>query len=562
MANGILTPITLWKDFDDTLPFEEETISEREVDGVLYREVYFLGRRTQFGRVKIYAKYATPLGVERFPAVLVMFEAGFPCDEQFVKMLVDGGYGVLSVDYCGNMGAGKHTVYPDDVEYANYLKVGRTMEYVDMTAKETSWYEWTAVARYAARWLSEREEVTKTGAVGLRTGGEILWKIAPYAPISCFVSVGAAGWLAYRDMEKFSSENNQVFSEERHRFIAGLDSQSYAPHVKCPVLLLCAINDKKCNYDRVYDTFQQINPDVEKAMLYSAHGNGLIGHRSTDNLYLFLDKYLKGHSVYLSKPITCNVFKDEDGRYRAQIKYDPMGDAMECGVFFTENTSTYKARDWTRVLEDSLTETEKAASSVELPLDVYEGSQKALVYAFVHYSNGFSVTSKIQEVVLGDNHKGTKRSRILFTGEKGTLGFAAFRRRARSIADCFSSKENVEVDLVPGYGGIMGISTRTGIITYRVSEPRFEPQEGALFQFDAWCETDATLKVIFFTDAEEQTGYEAEFAIEGGGKWKKICSESGDFKAAKGLPLDDFTKAVSVVFLGKDGVLINNLIWL
>lgn len=560
--NSILTPITLWKDFDDSLPFEEEIVSQRELDGVLYREVYFLGRETQCGRVKIYAKYYTPADEERFPVVLVMFEAGFPCDEQFVKMLINGGYGVLAVDYCGNMGAGKHTVYPSDVEYANYLRVGSAMEHVDTTAKETSWYEWTAVARYAARWLSEREEVTKTGAVGLRTGGEILWKIAPYAPISCFVSVGAAGWLAYRDMEKFSSENNQIFSEERHRFIAGIDSQSYAPHVKCPVLLLCAINDKKCNYDRVYDTFQQINPEVEKAILYSAHGNGLIGHRSTDNLFLFLDKYLKGHSVYLSKPITCNAFRDENDTFQVRVKYDPMGEAMECGVFFTENTSTYKARDWTLVLNDSLTETEKNAASVVLPLEVYEGSDKALMYAFVHYSNGFSITSKIQEVVLGEKHKGRMRSRILFTGEDGTVGFAAFRRRARSIADCFCSKENVEVNLAPGYGGILGISAKTGIISYRVSEPRFEPHEGALFQFDVWSESDSSVRVIFFTDAEEQTGFEAEFAVEGGGKWKKVCCESGDFKGAKGLPLSDFTSAVSVVFLGKGDVLINNVIWL
>lgn len=562
MANTILTPVTLWKDFDDSLPFEEETISEREFDGMNYREVYFLGRQTQFGRVKIYAKYYTPVGVERFPAVLVMFEAGFPCDEQFVKLLLREGYGVLAVDYCGNMGAGKHTVYPDDVDYANYLRAGRAMEYADITAKETSWYEWTAVARYAARWLSEREEVTKTGAVGLRTGGEILWKITPYAPVSCFVSVGAAGWLAYRDMEKFSSEKNEIFSEERHRFIAGIDSQSYAPHAKCPVLLLCAINDKKCNYDRVYDTFQQINPEVEKAILYSAHGNGLIGHRSFVNLDLFLGKYLKGHSVYISKPISCNAFQDDNGNFKARVKYDAMGEPSECGVFFTENTSTYKARDWTRVLADGNSEADKNNSSVVLPLEVFEGSERALVYAFVHYSNGFSVTSKIQEVALGTKHKGRLRSRILFSSENGSLGFAAFRRRARSIADCFSSNESIEVSLLPGYGGIPGISTKTGIITYRVSEPRFEPHEGALFQFDAWCERDATLRVVFYIDAEEQNGYEAEFQVAGGGKWKKFSCESMDFKAAKGLSLEDFTKAVSVVFLGKGDVLVNNIIWL
>ena len=38
MANMILTPVTLWKDFDATLPLNEETISEREEDGASFAE--------------------------------------------------------------------------------------------------------------------------------------------------------------------------------------------------------------------------------------------------------------------------------------------------------------------------------------------------------------------------------------------------------------------------------------------------------------------------------------------------------------------------------------------
>ena len=37
MANMILTPVTLWKDFDATLPLNEEAISEREEDGKIGR---------------------------------------------------------------------------------------------------------------------------------------------------------------------------------------------------------------------------------------------------------------------------------------------------------------------------------------------------------------------------------------------------------------------------------------------------------------------------------------------------------------------------------------------
>lgn len=560
MAGTILTPVTLWKDFDDSLPLKEDILSEQVEDGALYREIYILGRQTEYGRVKIYAKYYTPVGEKEYPAVMIFFEAGFPCDLKFVNRFIKRGYAVLCVDYCGDMGDGsRHTIYPRDVDYANFLRADRRMKFVDDTAKETSWYEWAAVARYAARYLAEKEEVTSAGAIGLRTGGEILWKIAPYAPLSCLITVCAAGWLAYLDVEKFGSEN-RVFNEERHRFIAGLDSQSYAPHVKCPVLLLSAINDKKSNYDRVYDTFQLINPEVEKAILYSAHGNGLIGTHSLANVDLFLDKFLKGRSVYLSKPVRSSVFTDESGVLKVQISYDTMGDPEECGVFYSEKISAYKARDWTRLIGGAK---HLKGNAAVFPLDVFVESEKVLIYSFVRYSNGFSVTSKIQEVTLKNPYRNScSRSRILYSADRGTAGFSVFRRRASSIADCFTDSVSSEVELRLGYGGIPGACCSAGLISYRVSEPRFEPSHGAAFLFDAYCAGDAVLNVVFYTDEEETEGYSCALEVEGGGKWKKFVCESGDFKSEKGVPLPDFGSVVSVVFLSEEDVLVNNVIWL
>ncbi len=560
MPNTILTPVTLWKDFDETLPFNENVLTETREDGAIVREVAFSGRNTGSARVRIFATYAVPEDKENFPAVMVLFEAGLPFDMKFVKRLIGQGYGVLCVDYCGENGTGKYTAYPEEADYANFMRAGRHIEYAEPTARETSWYEWAGVARYAARWLSERPEVTKVGAIGLRTGGEVLFKIAPYAPISCMISVCAAGWLAYRGVERFTDGEKPVFDEERHRFIAGIDSQSYAPYVKCPVLLLSAINDKKYNYDRVYDTFQQINPEVEKAILFSAHGNGLIGSHSLANLYLFLDKYLKGRSVFVSRPISLTIEEDEEGRLVAKGTYDAMGEIEEYGIFYTERAAAFKTRDWTRVLGKA---EDLAENEGTVPLGAYEGSDKLLAYTFVRYSNGFSVTSKIQEFALKKQYKNSRyKSRVLYSSADGMNGFTAFRRRARSIADCFADGSSSDVRLVAGYGGIRGITADAGLVSYRVGESRYEPPEGASIRFDAWSEQDARLKIIFYKDAEENVGYSCEETIEGGGKWKSILLDAGDFKSETGAPLRDFSGVVSLVFFGDGEILVNNVIWI
>ena len=560
MASTFLTPVTLWKDFDDSLPLEVMTLSERTEEGIVWRDIRFLGRKAGDRRVNIYAKYVFPEKAARFPAVMVLFEAGCAFDEVFIRRFVGRGYGVLCVDYCGDNGTDPHTVYPPSIDYANYVRAGSHLEKAEPTARETSWYEWAGVARYAAKFLSTREEVTKFGAIGLRTGGEVVFKIAPYAPLGCMISVCAAGWLAYRGREKFTGEK-QVFDEEHHRFIAGLDSQSYAPYVNCPVLLLSAVNDSKHDYDRVFDTFQQINPAVQKAFLYSSHGNGLIGSHSIADIDLFLDKYLKDMSVFVSDTVDLAVEEDEKGDLVAKVTFDKDAELKECGIFFTEQLSDAHARDWTRVLGSRADVRENVAT---IPLSIYEKSSRALVYAFANYSNNFSVTSKIQEVVIAKPYRNASlRSRIIYSAERDSLnGVSGFRRRARSIASCFADSKGVDAKLLPGYGGLLGATAEAGLVSYRVNEPRYAAPEGASLRLDAYCKEDAHLKIVFYFDGNEEKAYSAEVWIEGGGKWKSFCFDASDFKSQTGEHIDSFEHAVSLVFIGDKEVLINNVLWI
>ncbi len=553
----------MWQDFDETLPFEEESVKEWTEDGVGKRDLYFGGRTTKEGRVRIYARYLFPEGEESFPAVLILFEAGMPFDETLALRYVREGYGVLMADYCGeNEQTSLYTRYPADIDYANYLRAGRHAEFCDDTAKETSWYEWACVARYAALYLAGRPEVKKIGAIGLRTGGEVLFKIAPYAPLSCMISVCGAGWLAYRGIGRFDSEaEKRVLNEERHRFIAGIDSQSYAPYVKCPILLISAVNDKKYNYDRVYDTFRQINRDVEKAILFSAHGSGLVGSHSLSDIDLFLEKYLKGRTVFLSEPVDISVEEDAEGNLVVRGKFDPEGEVKEYGIFYTENVSGFKSRDWTRVFGKA--EALDPNNEGTIPLALYAGSTRALVYAFVNYSNSLSVTSKICEVNVERQYKNCcLASRVVFQEADGYNGFSAIRTRADSIGDVFSRGAASGMNLIAGYGGIRGICTCPGVISYRVGEPRYEPPEGASFRFDAYARATTRLRIIFYKDEEERLGFSDETVIEGNGKWKSLIFDPNDFKSETGAPLGDFRGVVSVVFLSDEEALVNNVLWI
>ena len=56
--SNILTPVSLWKNFDDTLPVQAEITGESTEDGIKTQYLSFYGRETGAGRVKIYAAFA------------------------------------------------------------------------------------------------------------------------------------------------------------------------------------------------------------------------------------------------------------------------------------------------------------------------------------------------------------------------------------------------------------------------------------------------------------------------------------------------------------------------
>ena len=75
MANRILTPITLWSDFNDSLPIQCTVLEEREEDGLLHRKLRYFGRDAGGVRVNIFALFCSPVGEGALPALLVLPDA-------------------------------------------------------------------------------------------------------------------------------------------------------------------------------------------------------------------------------------------------------------------------------------------------------------------------------------------------------------------------------------------------------------------------------------------------------------------------------------------------------
>ncbi|MCD7729467.1 MAG: dienelactone hydrolase family protein, partial [Clostridia bacterium] len=346
--SNILTPLSLWKDFDASLDCSPEVISSKTEDGTKIEYMYINGRQTQKGRVKIYAAFACSQSAPSDSTVLLFSDSQGTVDEDLLKFFVKSGYSVLMPDYRGRADGVNHfTIYPEDVNYANYFEAGRSKDFVDEDAFHTSWYEWVGVARYAYKYLEEREDVGRIGTAGIRDGGDIVWKLITMVDAACAVTVNAVGWKAYNGYSKFST-SEPILDGERYRYIAGIDSQAYAPFVRCPVLMLCSTNDSHFDYDRAYDTFSRINSQYAdlSGIAYSLRCGVGVNEGSTRDMFMFFDKFVKKRHVFLPRSAEINVLADSEQNLVARVSIDRNGEVEDTGLFLAEDNLNSSLREW------------------------------------------------------------------------------------------------------------------------------------------------------------------------------------------------------------------------
>lgn len=555
----ILTPLSLWNNFDTSLPVYPVKLLGNVNDGVKIERVNFSGRDTGSGRVQIAAAFAYDVQSPAPETVIIFPDSTDTIDEEVLKLFVQRGYSALMIDYRGEWpGCSFFTRYPENISYANTAKCGRRKDYVDDGADKTSWYEWVGIGLYAKKYVVERTGCEKIAVVGLRDGGEIAWKLAVADQFSCVIPVCAAGWKSYAGISKYVAEE-PALDEERYRFIAGIDSQAYAPYVRCPVLMLCSTNDPLFDYDRAYDTFSRINPEFidESAIAYSIMCNESIGASSTRDMFLILDKNLKKRSVYIPKPPEIAVGQDEESNLTAKACVDGRGVVETCQLYLAEDCIDSSLREWGKCPEMVKTED----NVFGFYLNVYEKTSTIFVLCRVSYINGFTVWSKIAVKKVSGSFRNSKtKRRVMYTDKNGPDGFSVADAKVNAVGGIFFPNAAVMPQLVTKAKGVRGLYSEYGLTTFRMGNPQFSPNANSLLYMDVFCDETAVV-TLTFTELTSGEAYVGTANVVGG-VWQGKLFESKNFKTAGGVPLGAFSGELKLTITCPTGYAVNNIIWL
>ena len=566
----IVSAISLWKKYNLKNALEETVWGEETNGDKTYCHVSYSGHKVSDGSVRIYARFGKPAnGAAKRPAVLLLPEAGRTADEELMEYFIERGYAVLMPDYSGKMSTDadgvQRTAYPDSISYGNFENAKGLDSEEDFSPEESTWFEWTYVALYSVKYLKSRSDVTNVGVVGIRMGGDIAWQTMVSPDVQCGVPINAVGWRSFLEMSKFGDNLAYNLSDDRHRYIAAVEAQSYATYVKCPVLMLCAPRDTTFDCDRAYDTYARIGNADGNALVYSTDSGACIGPNALTDMDLFLEKNLKGREIYI--PDTLNVaLKDSEGGLDIQVACDKEGILEEAGIFYAEADVTTKStyRDWRCIYKTPgrVVKNGKFTHTVK----PFEGASAVFVYAYAKYINGFCVMSKITSKRLIANKANAVRSRVVFSG-KDIDGFSVAQYEDYSIGNIFLEREAVPKKTL-GYGDIEGVYSVGGFRTYKISSPKYVPAENAFLEFEAYSKISQEIKVtIEEADIEKVSErYSCLADVKGGGKWKRIILKASDFKGETyGKPLECFRNGSALVFscAGEEiEYSITNILWL
>ncbi len=548
MRNTILTPITLWQNFNDGLPLKEVTIKSMLIGNAELNYIYFSGRKTESGRVRIYGLYAKQKGKSK-GSILIIPDYKDTIDPEIVVHFSNLGFDVLCVDYYGyNEKLLDFTKYPEDVSYANYINSEKTFNFVEKTAKETCWYEWTAVARYAVSFLKAKTPESKIGVLGIKHGANVLWQLASMDKrVDASVFLYGAGWLAYKNTYKLIGNNIEI-DDERTKFLAGIDSQAYAQFVECPVLYLTSTNSEEFDSDRAIDTILRLN-NKDAYINFITNSKSILDIHALEDCEIFFKKYLSGEKISLGQPKIDIEIDGEDAIFN--VTSTKKANITSVHVFSSFNDVNPKDRIWYNVLNY----TQNKSGSYKFKQRVFGDCETIIAFAVVKYNNGFTVSSNYCYKKV--NLKTTANvPSLLFSSTKMPSNFIVENINSKLLGNVFTLDRLYKLETGPC--DICGISSENTLTTYAVRKFAHNLNSDSFIKFDVYFKTNDTL--IVSVKNSQNNEYFYKLSVSGEESWQNIQLTLADFKNQSGQPIKNLNDIVSLSISALGTFMVNNFI--
>ncbi|MCE9563341.1 MAG: acetylxylan esterase [Planctomycetes bacterium] len=533
----------LWADFDprkDAL--DVKVVREWEKDGIAYRSVTFHIGTFKGKPARMAAFFAYPKGGKKLPGLLHLHGGGQRAFLHEVEFYAKRGYACLSVNWGGQEMEGAKpgdpntdwgAVDPTQKNVPGYANLKPGDKYLDSfdSPRNNNWYLLTLGARRGLTFLEQQPEVDagRLGVYGHSMGGNLTVYVAgtDNRVKAAAPSVGGSGFRTepwpLLPQEKKTQPNGDV-----KLFDATLGFESYAPHIKAPLLWLGATNDFHGIMDDTYRTAELI-PHKNVRFSFTPHMN----HRFTPEFAvtrpLWFDQYLKASFTFPATPDSKLVLATDNHVPELQVSPDSSQPAAEVHVYYSVDADP-RARFWRSA------ETKKRGATWTAKLPILAVDQPLFVFANVMYplkkggsepfaspTEQFAISSMMHTVAP----KELQLAKVMATD------------MATTLIDDFSQGWRDWYSLSPENPHHWEYSTR------KLGDPKWQGQPGQRLTFGVQAEKPNELVIVltqnFFRSYRGKTQeFVAVVKLTGGKETQTVALEPKDFKAVDGESLSSW----------------------
>lgn len=383
----------LWADFDprkDAL--DTKVVREWEKDGIAYRHVTFHIGAFKGKPARMAAFFGFSKGAKNLPGLLHIHGGGQRAFLHEVEFHAKRGYACLSINWGGremeNAREGDPNtdwgaVDPTQKNVPGFFNLKPGEKHLDPfeSPRNNNWYLLTLGARRSLTFLEQQPEVDagRLGVYGHSMGGNLTVYVAgtddrvkAAAP-----SVGGSGFRTepwpLLPLVKMETPNGDV-----KLFNATIGFESYAPHIKAPLLWLGSTNDFHGIMDDTYRTGGLI-PHQNVRYSFAPHMN----HRFTPEFAvtrpLWFDQYLKTSITFPKTPASKLVLATEDHVPQLQVTPDSPQEVAGVHIYYSVDPDA-RARFWRSA------EAKRSGDTWTARLPILAVDQPLFTFANVAYS--------------------------------------------------------------------------------------------------------------------------------------------------------------------------------
>lgn len=527
---GDLTPAQIWKDYDPReLAMDVQLVDAWEQDGIRLKKVFLTSEIWKGTPVRVFAIYGYPSGGKRLPAVLHIHGGGGMASLSDVLFWAKRGYAAASLDHMGKL--------PGRTFFTHWGKVDNTATYGGWgdNPKNDIYYHAVIACMRMITFLERQREVdpNRIGAYGISYGGTFIWQLSALdARLKCVVPIVGCG-----NPEEAWGEGQ---TREWHKLY---DSSLYAPHQKCPLLMLDASNDFNAPIDNADYTFGRVNTD--KRVAYELHYNHYLGPEVSRDLPLWMDSHLRDGPKWPETP-QIEVSLGPDGVPAVKVHADDPEavNAVEAHYNLDEGAAP-QARYWRTVLPER--EASSRAWTARAP--IWKTDQTLRAYCDVKYRSGVVLSSRVIKVVpasLGDAQATLKPQALIDDFAGGDIRAWVWYPCGPNPAAAV--EEGPQLNAIPDgpdKGWALGannsfIKGRMALTTTKISDPVYFAgnHRSLAFRVHGNPGTDLTIIVVRDFWKPGQTEYTAHLQVPAGEDWQRVSLKPGDFKDKQGSVLD------------------------